>query len=588
MPAPVDRPMGALYERLLGIDVRALSTRPEDTRQRAVRQQLPRPTRRACLVVVLAIVAYTAVLSFFSIQRYTHFVASAFDLGIYDQALWLISRGDLRAFSTVRGLPILHDHWTPILYPLGLMYRLYPDPRGTMVVQSLWLALGAWPLFRWTCRAAGNPSVAAWMAVAYLLYPALLYTNLWDFHPGALAATPLLFAMEAIDRGARGSFLIWVATAIICKETVALTVLVIAGSLIVQPRYRRIGLLTLAMSIAVLVGVHVSNPETPYVYLYRRFGHTVSEVVWGCVTSPKALLHQFGSHASAAFLKDLLHPCLYLPLLSPLAAAPAVPEFLLDLLSSRPSMHSIRFQYTSTIAPFLWLATARTLARLHRRLGWSVSPFLAAACGLSVSASGLPELLPWSAPRFDGREMQQVATRIPRKASLSIAPCLLPHFDHRHHIYAFPNPFCQVAWGNTVTALVDQQYGVGLSRANDIARVVERKPVDFVLVVLHEGAWPCTPALDERVKQVLVQSPAYDELLRTDHLLLLRSRCLGPSADRSGVGSRERQRWPSLNEFHRAGFSHRSWGQESRCGSAREGCAGGVHSRVRWPRTPAR
>jgi hypothetical protein len=59
-------------------------------------------------------------------------------------------------------------------------------------------------------------------------------------------------------------------------------------------------------------------------------------------------------------------------------------------------------------------------------------------------------------------------------------------------------------------------------------------------VVLQQGAWPCTPALDERVKQVLVQSRSYDELLRTEHLLLLCARYIGPSAHRSGaVASRQ-------------------------------------------------
>lgn len=529
MRALIDSPMGALRERLLGLARQSL-------RAAAQPAGVSPPERRgglACLCVGLAIVTYAVLLSLLSIERYTHFRASAFDLGIYDQALWLISQGHLQAFSTVRGVPILRDHWTPILFPLGLIYRVWPDPRSMLVFQSFWLGLGAWPLFRWTSRAAGSSGVGAWVAVAYLLYPATLYTNLWDIHPSTFAATPLLFAMGAIDRDAPGSFLLWLGVALLCKESVALAALAVAGSLMIRPKHRSVGLAALTMAAAALVFIHLANPDTPYVYLYRRFGKTLPQVALGCITSPGLVARQVITRESGSFLLNLLYPCLYLPLLAPMVALPAAPELLLDMLSSRHSMHTIRYQYTSTVAPFLWLATAQVVAKVHRKCGWNAAPLLVVACGLAVAASRLPALLNFGPPSFSASEVQQVAACVPPGASLCVTPSLLPHFDRRRLVYAYPNPFCPVAWGDTVTALTDQQYGVGLSRARGLLRAIRRRPVDFVLMAMYQGAWPCTPNLGESAKQSLLTSRYYRAVLRTDNLVLLRA-CSAEAVSASG------------------------------------------------------
>lgn len=493
---------------------------------RAALARLNEPSRRALALhawaALTAIAAYTAVLSFYSIRRYTLFRAGAFDLGIFDQALWLISRGRFQAFSTVRGLPIMQDHWSPILFPLALLYRVWPDARCALIFQSFWLGLGAWPLFCWTRHAAGSPRVAIWVAVAYLVYPPLLYTNLWDFHPSAFAATPLLFAMAALQRDRDGRFLAWVGIAVLCKESVPLTVLVLGASLLARGQHVRTGLACVGMAVLGLLLVHASNPATPYVFLYRRFGRTLPGAALGFVAAPGKAFHQITGNGSGSFLLNLLYPCLYLPLFSPIVLAPTVPEILLDLMSSRSSMRSIRYQYTSTIAPFFWLAAAATASRIHRDSGWNVAPALVLACSLGIVVSGASlQFLQPGAPQLDPGEVRQAAALIPSTASLSTSPELLAHFSHRRRVYAFPNPFCQVAWGNTVRALRDQEDGVGLARARGLASKIRARPVQFVLFGIQGGSWPCSPALDYAVKDALWRSRDYHVVMRTNHLVLL-------------------------------------------------------------------
>jgi len=57
-----------------------------------------------------------------------NFAYMTFDLGIFDQAVWLISQGKT-PFVTARGIHILGDHFSVILYLLAPIYALVPSPK---------------------------------------------------------------------------------------------------------------------------------------------------------------------------------------------------------------------------------------------------------------------------------------------------------------------------------------------------------------------------------------------------------------------------------------------------------------------------
>ena len=84
----------------------------------------------------------TMVLFVCSSLRHALFQSTAFDLGIFDNAIYLISQGQ-EPIVSFRGLHILGDHAAWILYPLGLLYAVVPDVHWLFAVQGLSLALGA-------------------------------------------------------------------------------------------------------------------------------------------------------------------------------------------------------------------------------------------------------------------------------------------------------------------------------------------------------------------------------------------------------------------------------------------------------------
>jgi Predicted membrane protein (DUF2079) len=103
---------------------------------------------------------------------HARFGTYGFDLGIYDQATWLLSRG--RApFVTVRGLDLLGEHAAYVLALVAPLYRLWADPRLLLALQVLFLALPALVVYRLGWRHLGHPAAGLAVAVAYLAYPGM-------------------------------------------------------------------------------------------------------------------------------------------------------------------------------------------------------------------------------------------------------------------------------------------------------------------------------------------------------------------------------------------------------------------------------
>src|SRR5262249_19841324 len=91
--------------------------------------------------------------------------------------------------------------------------------------QSLALGLGAIPVFllarHWMPR---WPLVGVLLVVTYLLCPALIGENVFDFHPVALATPLLLAAVLALVKRRYGWFTLAGILAAMCKEDVGVSV----------------------------------------------------------------------------------------------------------------------------------------------------------------------------------------------------------------------------------------------------------------------------------------------------------------------------------------------------------------------------
>lgn len=155
--------------------------------------------------------------------RHSWLQSNAFELGIYDQVAYLISQGQ-RPFSSFLDIHHMGNHAAWVMYPVALLYKIYPDVHWLLFVQALSLALGALPSWSLARQAGLNHNISWAIAFTYLLYPLVFNVNLFDFHPEVIALPALLAAILA----ARLNKTVWFCAAILlvlsCKAVLSLTV----------------------------------------------------------------------------------------------------------------------------------------------------------------------------------------------------------------------------------------------------------------------------------------------------------------------------------------------------------------------------
>ena len=329
-------------------------------------------------LLILIMVVYTLDMSHQAILRYDTFKATAFDLGNMDQVLWNTIHGRLFQFTNQAidwyGPPTrLAVHFEPIILPLSLLYVFHADPRILLIFQTLALVSGALPVFLLTRKYLPElPILAALMATAYLLSPALLGLNIFDFHPLALATPLLLYAVLALTYKRYVWFLVACVLAAACKEDVPLTIALFGILVIWKYKLPRLGIVLIVGGIlwsllafkVIIPHFYPGAQANNFWYRYEALGSSPGAAIVNALTHPWLLFTTFITLDRLYYLAGLVRSVGFLPLLAPEWLLPAIPALAENLLSTDPNLFSGVFHYNAAIIPFVMLAAIHGTHRL--------------------------------------------------------------------------------------------------------------------------------------------------------------------------------------------------------------------------------
>jgi uncharacterized membrane protein len=508
------------------------------------RSVVPVPAFNAIFPQVLLwfiVVLYVALMLrlVFQLQGNIFGFQTGFDLAIFDQATWLISRG-LTPFVTVRGTHIMGDHFSAILYLLAPLYWIWDDTRILLVAQTVALAAGAFPVFALARHKTASPAAALVFATAYLLMPAVQWSNTYEFHPDTFATPCLLAAFWFLTCRRWKLYFLFLSLTALTKETMGLTILAL-GIYVCLFHSRRVGLLTVAHGVASLIVAlstvrHFNNgAPSAYFLLYANYGHDVPSIIRTVVTHPFAVLVGLNTVGNRQYLGYFLSPLMFLPLLAPEVLAIALPGLFINLLSSRSIMHAIGGgYYAASVTPFFVIAGVVGFSRLQPVFGpkgTSVVTGVLAAWALMALPDGAlwdqyqTVVLAPSTPRERQRQQEaaEVVKNLPSTASITAQSTLGAQLSRRAQLYNFPNPFIEHAWGNTIKARQQLENNVDADRIppNFEARV-EQAPVEFIVLCPSSAPFPISQeALDKCIVRLLGCS-AYGLVTAGDHILVWR------------------------------------------------------------------
>ncbi len=327
----------------------------------------------------LVAIASAILLSFSSLQLWIFRAGN--DLGFFDQLVYLLSRGQTPVSTLLEGVHLIGDHGAIILYPLALLYLIYPSVYWLLAVQAIALASGAILTYALSRESGLSVGYARAVALCYVLYPALFNINFYtEFRPETIAVPALLWAVLAATKKASGQLAIAIVLVLSCKEAMSLTIIGLGLWLAIFQRRLIYGLSCIVAGVVwfsfaavYLIPTFRGGNQMAGTWHYESLGTSLTEIAVRVLTNPQIFL-------SRALAGDRLfyYLLLILPILLGLhwrqisAIIPALPMLGLNILADFPRQRDLIHQYSLPIIPFLfvWLIASLAYVTKYRQRRW--------------------------------------------------------------------------------------------------------------------------------------------------------------------------------------------------------------------------
>ena len=413
--------------------------------------------------VVALVLCYSLYFSWLTVGIHQGLGSSAYDFGLYDQGIWLLSRGQ-SPFVTLMGRNLFGDHSSFILFFIVPIYWLSSSTSVLFVIQSFVLGLGAIPLYAYSRKALNSDAMGFVLAAAYLAHPAVGLTNVENFHPDSFLGLLIgLVLWSALERKWNW-YWISVVLALLVKEDVALVVIPI-GLWVALRRDVRRGIATVILSFVTMMFMFFIVMRSFTGIAFRNswripFGG-FSGLFRVAFRQPQDLWKYLISEERPTYLFHLLAPTALAFIVAPSVALTSAGVIGANLLSTFWYQHQIGYHYSLVIVPSLMFGTAYGIARVpvayRKRMVGAV-----AVCSLSFGywLSPLPAARStvgdWSASNQSVVAAKELFAVIPDNAIVSAYNPLTAQLARRERIYSFPNPFQRSLYGVDVFARVDR------------------------------------------------------------------------------------------------------------------------------------
>lgn len=388
-------------------------------------------------LLFLEILIFAFLYSLLSLRRHARFDSFAYDLGIFDQAIWLYSRFKI-PFSTIKEKIILGDHFNPSLIFLGPLFWFWNNVRILLIFQTSFLSLSAYPIFLLAKKKQFPDWFGLIISGIYLSFFGFQHALNFDFHATVLAAglTPWLIYFLENKKWLKLTLLSVVFAGL--KENLSLTITAL-GLIVFLKGKRKRGAFIITSSLLCwwLIITQVIPAFSPLGYEYQpdlpnNLGVVVTDLFW-----PKEKLRTwFYSLGWFSFL----------PLLAPINLIPVIIDLAQHFLAGEKysGTWGLFMHYRASLGPFLVWGMIEGLNNLRSLIKKKISFYFLSFVILllplfwqyqqHLPLNRLAKKYYWQEKEWMGNNRKIIASIKP-SASVVTQNNLVPHLSHREKIY---------------------------------------------------------------------------------------------------------------------------------------------------------
>ncbi len=174
------------------------------------------------IFIWVGIALYTILFCYITYLKYSSFGYYDWDFASDVTILWNSVHGQLLYYPFLEQ-NIFGAHLYLIIFLILPVYAVFQHPLTLLFLQSLFLGLAAFPLYK-LAKLKMNKVFALAVSVAYLLYASVGFINLFETHFEIYEIFLLFFALFYFEKADFKKFMIFILLAISCKENVSFVV----------------------------------------------------------------------------------------------------------------------------------------------------------------------------------------------------------------------------------------------------------------------------------------------------------------------------------------------------------------------------
>ena len=383
----------------------------------------------------------TIIFYLLALLRHYLLQSNAYDLGLFDQWIWLTSR-NLPSYSSMTGLHMLADHGAWTLYIPSLIYKIKPDINILFFSQSVSLCFTAIPLYFLCKRKDLNSKNSFLITLFWLLQPVVFNINLFDFHPEvwSMPLIVLYYYFEPNKNFIKSVFL----TLIILGTRDGL-VLLIFGFGLEQILKKKFGRSLTLISISILWFIFLNNWLYPLLNgekgsvmalaRYSQYGDSFREVLSTLLLKPHYILSTIDLIDSLFYLLILFAPAfVFWKRISLVTLTSAVPLIITNVLSDASAQRTLIHQYSLPIAIIIVISVVNGISENKENFVYERKRFLWMILCWAALAKPLFFTGPYLSKLDSIIPAREAFLEIPINANVITTSYLVPHLSQRQLI----------------------------------------------------------------------------------------------------------------------------------------------------------
>lgn len=372
-----------------------------------------------------------------ALNRYWQYEIFYYDFGIFDQAIWRVSRFQAPIIDhlAVGGKWIFADHFNPTIFLLSPFYWFTQKSEIILVLQAIIVGLSGMVLYKIGLELLGNRFLSLSILISYLLFIGLQNAVISDFHEVTISTLPLMLTFLMIVKKKIFWYFVFLILALGVKESVFIVGIGIGIFVILSNRqWTLVGLASVFISsvwgfLTIKILIPYFSGGT-YYYFYP-LPSRLDDVVTAMIDNPTKRNTLFYSFLSFGFL----------PPLSPQFWFLIFQDFFVRFIPNYGTRWGLGLHYSAQLAVILSISSIYGMRLLQKiKLFSNTLPFI----GLALILNSIilyrfvlhgPLALAYN-PDFyshtkDFQFLDDLVKKIPRNASVMAQNNLAVRFTHQ-------------------------------------------------------------------------------------------------------------------------------------------------------------